>query len=137
MAIQILRDLRGLRVHVVHPPDTERTKLVEHLRRIAGLGGTSEIYAGDVTRQGDIDAAITLALQRFGRIDALVCAAQSPEARWGTLAEISDAAIDETHPAWALGPFSRPERILDERSEVTFTCPVSGESIAWAAIVRW
>ena len=32
MAIQILRDLRGLRVHVVHPPDTERTKLVEHLR---------------------------------------------------------------------------------------------------------
>ena len=34
MAIQILRDLRGLRVHVVHPPDSERTKLVEHLRRI-------------------------------------------------------------------------------------------------------
>jgi two-component system, response regulator / RNA-binding antiterminator len=34
VAIQILRDLRGLRVHVVHPPDTERTKLVEHLRRI-------------------------------------------------------------------------------------------------------
>jgi AmiR/NasT family two-component response regulator len=34
VAIQILRDLRGLRVHVVHPPDSERTKLVEHLRRI-------------------------------------------------------------------------------------------------------
>ena len=34
MAIQILRDLRGLRVHVVHPPDSERSKLVEHLRRI-------------------------------------------------------------------------------------------------------
>ena len=34
MAIQILRDLRGLRVHVVHPPDSERTSLVEHLRRI-------------------------------------------------------------------------------------------------------
>lgn len=34
MAIQILRDLRGLRVHVVHPPDAERSKLVEHLRRI-------------------------------------------------------------------------------------------------------
>ncbi len=26
--------LRGLRVHVVHPPDNERIKLVEHLRRI-------------------------------------------------------------------------------------------------------
>ncbi len=34
MAIQILRDLRGLRVQVVHPPDSERTRLVEHLRRI-------------------------------------------------------------------------------------------------------
>lgn len=34
MAIQILRDLRGLRVQVVHPPDGERGKLVEHLRRI-------------------------------------------------------------------------------------------------------
>ena len=34
MAIQILRDLRGLRVQVVHPPDNERISLVEHLRRI-------------------------------------------------------------------------------------------------------
>jgi len=34
VAIQILRDLRGLRVLVVHPPDNERVRLVEHLRRI-------------------------------------------------------------------------------------------------------
>jgi len=34
VAIQILRDLRGLRVLVVHPPDSERTRLVEHLHRI-------------------------------------------------------------------------------------------------------
>ncbi|HEY0220540.1 MAG TPA: ANTAR domain-containing protein [Afipia sp.] len=34
MAIQILRDLRGLRVQVVHAPDNERISLVEHLRRI-------------------------------------------------------------------------------------------------------
>jgi len=34
VAIQILRDLRGLRVQVVHPPDSERVRLVEHLRRI-------------------------------------------------------------------------------------------------------
>jgi AmiR/NasT family two-component response regulator len=34
VAIQILRDLRGLRVQVVHPPDNERISLVEHLRRI-------------------------------------------------------------------------------------------------------
>lgn len=34
MAVQILRDLRGLRVQVVHPPDNERVRLIEHLRRI-------------------------------------------------------------------------------------------------------
>jgi AmiR/NasT family two-component response regulator len=34
VTIQILRDLRGLRVHVVHPADVERVQLVEHLRRI-------------------------------------------------------------------------------------------------------
>jgi AmiR/NasT family two-component response regulator len=34
MTIQILRDLRGLRVEVVHPPDAEGVSLVEHLRRI-------------------------------------------------------------------------------------------------------
>jgi AmiR/NasT family two-component response regulator len=37
VAIQILRDLRGLRVQVVHPPDNERVRLVEHLRRIGCL----------------------------------------------------------------------------------------------------
>ena len=34
MAIPILRDLRGLRVQVIHPPDDEGVELVEHLRRI-------------------------------------------------------------------------------------------------------
>ncbi len=34
MAIQILRDLRGLRVQVIHAPDTEGVSLIEHLRRI-------------------------------------------------------------------------------------------------------
>src|SRR6202042_1809986 len=46
---------------------------------------------------------------------------------------MTDAAIAETHPAWALGPFSTPERILDHRPEVSFTCPISGGPIAWAA----
>jgi AmiR/NasT family two-component response regulator len=32
--IQILRDLHGLRVEVIHPPDAEGVSLVEHLRRI-------------------------------------------------------------------------------------------------------
>ncbi len=34
MAIQILRDLRGLRIQVIHPPDSEGLALVEQLRRI-------------------------------------------------------------------------------------------------------
>jgi AmiR/NasT family two-component response regulator len=40
VAIQILRDLRGLRVQVVHPPDSERINLVEHLRRIGCMVDT-------------------------------------------------------------------------------------------------
>ena len=34
---------------------------------------------------------------------------------------------------WALGPFSRPERILEDRPAVTFACPVAKTPIAWAA----
>jgi beta-1,2-mannosidase len=34
---------------------------------------------------------------------------------------------------WRLGPFSRPERVLDDRPAVMFDCPVSGQRIAWAA----
>lgn len=34
MAIQLLRDIKGLRVLVVHEPDDEGVRLVEHLRRI-------------------------------------------------------------------------------------------------------
>lgn len=34
MAIQILRDIKGLRVQAIHPNDTEGRELVEHLKRI-------------------------------------------------------------------------------------------------------
>jgi AmiR/NasT family two-component response regulator len=34
LAVRILRDLRGLRVQVIHQPDDEGVELVEHLRRI-------------------------------------------------------------------------------------------------------
>jgi AmiR/NasT family two-component response regulator len=34
MVLQILKELRGLKVQVIHPPDAERAGLVEHLRRI-------------------------------------------------------------------------------------------------------
>ena len=34
---------------------------------------------------------------------------------------------------WGLGPFSTPQRILEARADVTFTCPVSKTVVAWAA----
>lgn len=34
---------------------------------------------------------------------------------------------------WAIGPFTRPVRILEARPDVTFRCPVLGEDVAWAA----
>jgi AmiR/NasT family two-component response regulator len=40
MPIQILRDLRGLRVEVMHPPDAEGVSLVEHLARIGCVANT-------------------------------------------------------------------------------------------------
>jgi predicted GH43/DUF377 family glycosyl hydrolase len=39
----------------------------------------------------------------------------------------------ETLPTWAIGPFSKPQRVLADRPAVTFTCPVSKETVAWAA----
>lgn len=34
MAMNILRDLKGLRIQVIHPPDSEGLALVDHLRRV-------------------------------------------------------------------------------------------------------
>ena len=44
-------------------------------------------------------------------------------------------AIDRsaTPGEWTLGPFAPPRRILEARVDVTFTCPVSKASVAWAA----
>jgi predicted GH43/DUF377 family glycosyl hydrolase len=36
-------------------------------------------------------------------------------------------------PSWAIGPFSRPRRILDDRPAVAFDCPVSRARVNWAA----
>ena len=52
------------------------------------------------------------------------------EAPVGTQVEMG---TDPVPPAWALGPFSRPVRILEDRPEVTFNCPVAGARVAWAA----
>ena len=46
---------------------------------------------------------------------------------------MSQSAKSVTPAAWTLGPFSDPQRVLDDRPAVTFACPVAGQSIAWAA----
>src|SRR5580692_1600311 len=46
---------------------------------------------------------------------------------------MTDANPSDTLPAWALGPFSAPERILDGPQAVTFDCPVSNARVAWAS----
>ena len=54
MAIQILRDLHGLRVEVIHPPDAEGVSLVEHLRRIGCTVSTAWPVPDAISTLADI-----------------------------------------------------------------------------------
>lgn len=54
MAIPILRDLRDLRVQVIHPPDTEAVSLVEHLRRIGCSVETQWPIPDELSRAVDV-----------------------------------------------------------------------------------
>lgn len=71
MSIQILRDLRGLRVLVIHAPDAEGVDLVEHLRRI-GCQVDAAWPIPDATDAADvivlaIDHESRMAIQRLRR----------------------------------------------------------------------
>ena len=54
MAIQILRDLRGLNIEVMHPPDADGVSLVEHLRRIGCVATTIWPLPDEVAATSDI-----------------------------------------------------------------------------------
>ena len=54
MAIEILRDLRGLRVEVMHPPDVERARLIEHLARIGCLPFAVWPFPSDLSPEADL-----------------------------------------------------------------------------------
>ncbi len=54
MAIEILRDLRGLRVEVMHPPDLERDRLMEHLSRIGCLPFAVWPFPSDLSPEADL-----------------------------------------------------------------------------------
>ena len=54
MAIEILRDLRGLRVDVMHPPDVERARLIEHLSRIGCVPAAVWPFPSDLAPEADL-----------------------------------------------------------------------------------
>jgi NAD(P)-dependent dehydrogenase (short-subunit alcohol dehydrogenase family) len=71
------------------------SKLEKVAATIAERGGKSAVFAGDVTHEADLQASIDLALSRFGRLDILVQAAQSPEMRTALLVDIDAATVAE------------------------------------------
>jgi meso-butanediol dehydrogenase/(S,S)-butanediol dehydrogenase/diacetyl reductase len=62
---------------------------------ITARGGASRVVAGDVTVSADRQRCVTDTLHRFGRIDILVNAAFSPEARQSTLLETSPQFMEQ------------------------------------------
>ncbi|MDQ0315764.1 ANTAR domain-containing response regulator [Amorphus orientalis] len=54
MAIEVLRDLRGLRVQVIHPPDAEGQGLVEQFHRIGCLTETQWPVPDDFSPTADV-----------------------------------------------------------------------------------
>ncbi|MDF2619106.1 MAG: hypothetical protein K0S00_1765 [Xanthobacteraceae bacterium] len=77
MAIQILKDLRGLRVHVIHPPDEERGSLVEHLRRI----GCMVEITWPVPADWPAADIVLLAIEQDTRAEILKLLKSDPDAR--------------------------------------------------------
>jgi NAD(P)-dependent dehydrogenase (short-subunit alcohol dehydrogenase family) len=75
-------------------------KLEKVAAEIASRGGQAVVFAGDVTKEADLKASIDLAVQRFGGLDILVNAAQSPEMRNGLLL---DAAPELVADLWNSG----------------------------------
>lgn len=72
-----------------------RAKLTQVAEQITGRGGQAAVFAGDVTVEADLKGVIDLALSRFGRLDILVNAAQSPEMRNAPLLDIEPAVVAE------------------------------------------
>ena len=70
-------------------------KLERVAAEIATRGGQAAVFSGDVTVEGDLAAAIDLAVSRFGGLDILVNAAQSPEMRNCALLDIEPAVVAE------------------------------------------
>jgi AmiR/NasT family two-component response regulator len=65
MGIEILRDLRGLRIEVFHPPDADGISLVQHLRRIGCITTTTWPLPKKLAFESDL---IVLAIEHDHRV---------------------------------------------------------------------
>lgn len=72
-----------------------RDKLEAVAREIETAGGIAMVHPADVTDRAAIEALVAATAARFGRIDVLVNAAQSPEIRTAPIADISDEDVRE------------------------------------------
>lgn len=72
-----------------------RDKLEAVAREIETAGGIAMVHPADVTDRAAIQALVEATAARFGRIDVLVNAAQSPEIRTAPIADISDEDVRE------------------------------------------
>ncbi len=72
-----------------------REKLESVAREIENAGGIALAHPADVTNRAAMAAMIEVTAARFGRIDVLVNAAQSPVIRTAPIADISDEDVRE------------------------------------------
>ncbi|HVJ30502.1 MAG TPA: SDR family NAD(P)-dependent oxidoreductase, partial [Gammaproteobacteria bacterium] len=49
-----------------------RERLDALCRELAAAGAQAVVHVGDVTRRADLDAAVALALERYGRLDIAI-----------------------------------------------------------------
>lgn len=77
-----------------------REKLESVAKEIEAASGVAMVRPADVTDRVALDAMVQEVAERFGRIDVLVNAAQSPVIRTAPLAEISD---DDVRELWESG----------------------------------
>jgi NAD(P)-dependent dehydrogenase (short-subunit alcohol dehydrogenase family) len=83
-----------------------RSKLEPVADEIAALAGRSLIFPADVSDRSAPAAIIAATLERFGKIDILVNAAQAPEMRAARIADITDEEIDQLWHSGALATLS-------------------------------
>ena len=69
-------------------------------QQIRDRGGEAVAFGGDVTREADLKASVELATGKYGRLDILVNAAQSPQMRF---AKLLDITAEEVADLWNSG----------------------------------